>query len=168
MNQPASSQKPVRSGQDSSAADAADRTTGLDQTSLRQAIHDLRGSLNTMSVQLDVALTRIREGARNDGSFGAQLAVFGGEIRRLDRMLRQLAEAGETLAERLEPVDLRVLLTEVFAETRTLARAVTINLELPPEGDLLVVASAPKLRRALSTAARRSFEAMPDGGTIAI
>jgi hypothetical protein len=129
---------------------------------LRHAIHDLRGSLNTSSVLLDlVVVLTSRDPAL--ASAKAHLAVR--ELQRTARMLDHLVGTSDSLASELVPVDLTAAVAAASNSSPAALHGVVVDVGRLRPG--CWIHSCPKrLSRALALVVEKCVEALPDGGSI--
>lgn len=135
--------------------------TGLPRESLRQAVHDLRGQLNTSAILLDVAMAVAN---KTPDLAAPKISQAVQELHRLSRMLDHLAAASDTSAPELLPVDLGDAMTAAIART-TRQR---VSVRTSPLASVIVSACPHRLPRLLDSLLARCSDALPDGGSIAI
>ncbi len=131
--------------------------TGLAATSLRRALHDLRGPLNTISILAEI----LRTGGPNPEA----CASMGRAVRGLGVMLDRVRAVGETVAERLQPVDLGA------AVAAAIGRAPHVDdiavKPFAPGAERVLVASCPtRLSLALDTLLQCAFGALAADGSV--
>lgn len=131
-------------------------------------VHDLRGPLSAIRA----AGEDVKQEAEQRGA--SELAELGGEVleeaARLERMCNELLEIARA-SER--PAALRQELIDDAVEAALAAVSheaalIGVTIELDLQAGALVAIDESALRRALHNLARNAFEAMPEGGRLAV
>lgn len=138
--------------------------TGLEAECLRQAIHDVRGSLNTSSVLADLVVAL---SSRDPATASAKAQMVVRELQSTARMLDLLVGTSDTLASRLVPVDLSAAILAASHAPPPALRGVAISADVERLRDPCWIQSCPKrLPRALTLVVEKCGGALPEGGTI--
>ena len=132
--------------------------------------HDVRNPLHSIGLTLQHLTETARpESDERRAEFDRSLEIIRGEIRRLDQLVGNfLSFANGERSERV-PIDLAELLGEIArlvqkeAERRGVELALDVDESMPP-----VPADGEALRSSILNLVLNSFEAMPDGGRLAI
>ncbi|HEX5011088.1 MAG TPA: ATP-binding protein [Planctomycetota bacterium] len=141
--------------------------------SFRQAAHDLRAPLHSLTLNVDLLRGDIAAAASHPELAAREarerLDLVSREIARLSRMLQDLLSQSGPPRDRLRIFGLRRLLTEVLALVRPEAtrQRVATRLRLPPER-VAVLGARDHLKQALVNLLANALEAMPDGGELAV
>lgn len=126
--------------------------------------HDLRNPLNTVS--LCAQWLRARMGSGADERTRERLDTLEREVRRADRIIRNLLAFARTGEPRREPVDVRALVRELLDVTDLppdIAADVRIDPTLPE-----VPADRDQLFQVLENLLLNAVQAMPEGGRVRI
>jgi hypothetical protein len=134
--------------------------TGLERESLRQAIHDVRGPLNTCSVLADLVGALLD---RDPALARSKAAMVVRELQTVARMLDHLVGASDTLAPDTTSNDLRVALAKAIDEVATKP---TVRIDASGVPATLVDASGAHLPRLLKHAIEGAIASLPDGGDV--
>jgi hypothetical protein len=135
--------------------------TGLERECLRQAVHDVRGPLNTTSVLVDLVVALLD---KDPELARAKAPLLVRELQTVARMLDHLVGSSDTLATSTVAMDLSVSLgTAVQSFT---APAISVDRSALAAGPM-VRACPQRLPRLLSAALDRCAAALPNGGSIA-
>lgn len=156
MRPPSPDSRPVPTG-DVSVAHAV--VSGLERECVRQAIHDLRGPLNTCAVLVDLVkalLDKDPDLARTK----APLVVR--ELQTVARMLDHLVGTSDTLATALAPVDLAAALHDAARVPMPAGIAVAVDPSIAGG----ITACPDRAARLFTQLLERCAAALPDGGTI--
>lgn len=163
--------QPERAAVPSSGQPAAARTqrevapgrTGLERECLRQAIHDVRGPLNTATVLLDLVTVLA---SRDPALAATKAGMVVRELHSLARMLHNLVGTGDSLASELVPVDLAAAVADAVARSPA-ASAGRVAVSHEGLRESMWVESCPvRLARALDLLLEKCAASLPDGGTI--
>jgi hypothetical protein len=137
---------------------------GLEAECLRQAIHDLRGSLNTSSVLLDLVVAL---SSRDPAMASAKAHMVVRELQSTARMLDLLVGTSDSLASELVPVDLAAAIIAVSHSSPPAPRGVVVDADAERLRSPCWIRSCPKrLSRALTLVVEKCGAALPDGGSI--
>lgn len=135
--------------------------SGLASECLVQAIHDLRGPLNTISILHEV----LRTSALADvAPHRDALATATRSLLALDQMLRRLRGVTDTLATELRPIPLAPALAAALA--RTGDREPRAQLVAPPPAALAVSTCPERLPAMLDRLLACGRAALPNGGAL--
>ena len=150
-------------GSSDPSAEPSRQLTGLESACLRQAIHDLRGPLNTASIVLDVAMA---SAATDPSLVSKKLSLVVQELHRVGRMLDHLVAASESAAPHLAPVDLAASLAAVSRASKAPARGVRLQFDASLAKPLQILSCASRLARALGLILDGCLATLPDGGEV--
>lgn len=128
--------------------------------------HEVKNPLNAMTIHLELMRQKL---AGNVAAAPAMphVDVISREIRRLDDVVQGFLKFARPEEVTLQPVDLAVLVGEVFKTIEAEAKAVGVALEESLEpGIARVEGDAPMLRQALLNLAKNAVQAMPNGGRL--
>lgn len=132
--------------------------------------HDVRNPLHSIGLTLQhLDETARPESDERRGEFDHSIDVIRGEIRRLDRLVGNFLQFARTERHARQPIDLGELLRDTvrLVQRESERRGIRIELDaadsVPP-----VLADAEAIRSTLLNLILNSFEAMPDGGTVAV
>lgn len=134
-----------------------EQLTGLATASLRRAIHDLRGPLNTLSILAEVLRAK---SADADACASMTRAVHG-----LGTMLDRLRGVAETMPTRLQTMDLGAQLAAACGRAQRPA-SVAIAAWDASIPTLRVTSCPSRLPPVLDSLLQGAVAALPDGGTI--
>ncbi len=148
-------------GDTATPARAGRSTTGLERECLRQAIHDLRGPLNTSSVLVDLMAALLD---KDPALAHSKAPMVVRELQTIARMLDHLVGTSDTLATTTTPMDLGVAVANAV-QTATVP-GVDIDASAVPS--IAVDACATRLPRLMSLVLERCAAALPEGGSIAL
>ncbi len=140
----------------------ADRLSALSQLT-RGVAHEIKNPLNAITVHLEVLKQRI-------GSDEApELNVIGGEIARLNRIVKTFLDFNRPVDIRLRRIDLNEMLAEIakLVEPEASAHDITIISELFGR-PVWIDADRDLLKQAFLNVVMNGLEAMPDGGRLSI
>jgi signal transduction histidine kinase len=142
-------------------AGCTSRPSGLATQCLVQAIHDLRGPLNTISILLEV----LRTSALADAApHRDALASATNSVQALDGMLRRLRGVTDTLAVELRPVPLAPALATAIARAGDREPRVALTATPPPA--LAATTCAERLPAMLDQLLACGRAALPNGGAL--
>ena len=133
--------------------------------------HEVKNPLSSVLSAVDTARRVDDEDKR-----AKLLALVGEDVKRLDRLLSQIADASkidtELFRARLEPVDLRAMLTTLAemqgAATSTSEEPVAIHVEIEGDGPFVVSGVEDRLAQVLQNLISNARSFSPPGGTIAL
>jgi signal transduction histidine kinase len=140
----------------------ADRLSALSQLT-RGVAHEIKNPLNAITVHLEVLKQRV-------GSDEApELNVIGGEIARLNRIVKTFLDFNRPVDLRLRRIDLNELMSEIakLVEPEASAHDVTIVSELFGR-PTWIDADRDLLKQAFLNVVMNALEAMPDGGRLTV
>ena len=128
--------------------------------------HEVKNPLNAMMIHLELLKDRL-EAAPDDVQ--KSLAVMGGEIRRLDRVVQGFLRFMRPQDVTFKPTDVNALLASVIAlvEAEWQARGVRLVAELDPALPA-INADDELLRQAFLNILQNACQAMPDGGAVTV
>jgi len=132
--------------------------------------HDVRNPLHSIGLTLQHLSDACRpEAADRAAEFDQAVDVMRGEIRRLDRLVGSFLQFARGETRERSPVDLGALLDDTAGVVRKEAewRGVELEVDAGP-AEVVVRADAEALRSSLLNLVLNSFEAMPDGGRLAL
>lgn len=139
------------------------------------AVHDLRGPLNSMVVNLELLKQSINTQGRtagNDSESGRRdhyINVIQQEIYRLNRYVQALLELTAPSDSGCLEADVVRLLTEITGLIRAQAKLQRVHLDwYLPDHPVIVPCQTIALRQALLNLVLNSLEAMPGGGDLMI
>jgi len=140
----------------------ADRLSALSQLT-RGVAHEIKNPLNAITVHLEVLKQRI--GADE----APELGVIGGEIARLNRIVKTFLDFNRPVDLRLRRIDLNELVSEIakLIEPDASAHDVTIVSEMFGR-PVWIDADRDLLKQAFLNVVMNALEAMPDGGRLAL
>lgn len=134
--------------------------SGLAATTLRHAVHDVRGPLNTLSILVEVLKTAEADGpARADA-----LRRLAQTLQGVGAMLDRVVDASETLAPVLEPLALGAAVQEAVG--RWSDPGVTVGCDRAV--DLTVSSCATRLPMALDALLHCAARSLPQGGRLGV
>jgi signal transduction histidine kinase len=134
------------------------------------AVHDFRGSLNTLSLNVRLLEQISASGSTNgpDGDLQRRcVASLREELSRLERLTCGVLEEGRADTAQSEIFSLARVIEEALTLLRPTAarQQVTISFE-PPARDLTTKGRSQWIRHAILNLADNALQAMPDGGSI--
>lgn len=159
-DQPGRNQASLQAG---SASDPSHSITGLERECLIQAIHDLRGPLNTTSILIDLT---VAAAAKDGVALGGKLAQVVQELRRVGRMLDQLVATSDSLAPELVPLELGAAVAAATQSCQASGPGVDFRFDGLMRRPLRILSCPVRLARALELILDRCVAALPDGGEI--
>ena len=133
--------------------------------------HEVKNPLSSVLTAVDTARRVDDEEKR-----AKLLALVGEDVKRLDRLLSQIADASkidtELFRARLEPVDLRAMVT-TLAEMHGAATSIgeepaTVRVEIEGDGPFTVLGVEDRLAQVLQNLVSNARSFSPPGGTIAL
>ncbi|MDE0048259.1 MAG: stimulus-sensing domain-containing protein [Rhodospirillales bacterium] len=134
--------------------------------------HEVKNPLSSVLSAVDTARRVDDEEKR-----AKLLALVGEDVKRLDRLLSQIADASKIDTElaraQLEPVDIRAMLTTLAemqgaAASASDAPAATTTLEIEGEGPFAVLGVEDRLAQVLQNLVGNARSFSPPGGTVAL
>ena len=133
--------------------------------------HEVKNPLSSVLTAVDTARRVTDEEKR-----AKLLALVGEDVKRLDRLLSQIADASkidtELFRARLEPVDLRAMLTtlaEMHGAAATMGEGPTaLRVEIEGDGPFTVLGVEDRLAQVLQNLVSNARSFSPPGGTIAL
>jgi hypothetical protein len=136
--------------------------TGLEGECLRQAVHDLRGPLNTTTILADLAAAL---STRDPELVGKKLSQVVQELHRLARMLDHLVATSESLAPEVVAVALGSAVAPAFDASKA-GTGVTVAATALLADESLVLVCPERLTRAIASILERCHAALPEGGEL--
>jgi signal transduction histidine kinase len=132
--------------------------------------HDVRNPLHSIGLTLEHLSEAVRpESPEQQEEFQRSLAVIRGEIRRLDRLVENFLRFAKTERHERRLVDLGEILVETLRLVQKEAERRKVEIELAvPDGLPPVLADGAAIHAAVLNVVLNSFEAMPDGGRLAV
>lgn len=137
--------------------------TGVERDCLRQAVHDLRGRLNTGSILIDLCTVLA---SKDPDRVPEKLAKVVQELRCVARMLDQLVGTSDSLAPELAPLDLGATIANVAKTCPAAARGVVIDYDALTRSPVSALACPTRLPRALFLIVEKGLAALPEGGSL--
>ena len=133
--------------------------------------HEVKNPLSSVLTAVDTARRVTDEEKR-----AKLLALVGEDVKRLDRLLSQIADASkidtELFRARLEPVDLRAMLTtlaEMHSAAATMGEGPTaLRVEIEGDGPFTVLGVEDRLAQVLQNLVSNARSFSPPGGTITL
>jgi PAS domain S-box-containing protein len=140
----------------------ADRLSALSQLT-RGVAHEIKNPLNAITVHLEVLRQRIGVDQ------APELSVIGGEIARLNRIVKTFLDFNRPVDLRLRRIDLNELVSEIakLVEPDASAHDVIIVSEMFGR-PVWIDADRDLLKQAFLNVVMNALEAMPDGGRLAL
>jgi signal transduction histidine kinase len=128
--------------------------------------HEIRNPLNAVSMGLQRLQAEFRPTAEPE-EYERVLALVGGEVRRLNRLVEEFLALARPPVLKPEPVRVGDLLAETVALIEPEASRIGVRVERRVPEDLpLLTADRDRLKQVLFNLTRNALDAMPDGGTL--
>jgi signal transduction histidine kinase len=141
----------------------ADRLAAISRVSSGVA-HEVKNPLNAILLHVEVAKAKL---ARGDTDVSQQMEIIGGEILRLDRVVKTFLDFTRPVELNLANVRLEDLVQEIVDLARPQADAAKIRVELVQEADGVEVrVDRDLLKQAVLNVVVNAMQAMPDGGEL--
>ena len=136
-------------------------------SSPRMFLHELRTPLSLMKTQLSLARSRPRE----NKILLKMMAEIENDVDRMTRLVEQMLALARVEQQKLEvfqPVDLRIILNDLFHQYQKKAahEGIKLDLILPPQVDLTLIGHEEHLRRVLINLIENAIRYTPFGGQI--
>jgi two-component system, NtrC family, sensor histidine kinase HydH len=141
----------------------ADRLSALGELSAGMA-HEIRNPLGSIRGTAEI----LREGITADDPRSEFATILIQEVDRLNRVVQDFLDFARPAETGRSAVDLNGLLQELLLLTRQPARSGGVGVEFTPGVIPLVQADREQLRQAFLNLILNAFQAMPDGGVLAI
>ncbi len=141
----------------------ADRVAALSRISGGVA-HEVKNPLNAILLHVEVAKAKL---ARGDTDLTQQMEVIGGEILRLDRVVKTFLDFTRPVELRLANVPLQEFMDEIVVLARPQADACKIRVAVEQQVDGVEVRmDRDLLKQAVLNVVVNAMQAMPDGGEL--
>jgi signal transduction histidine kinase len=128
--------------------------------------HEIRNPLNAVSMGLQRLQAEFRPTTEPE-EYERVLALVGGEVRRLNRLVEEFLALARPPVLKPEPVRVGDLLAETVALIEPEASRIGVRVERRVPEDLpLLTADRDRLKQVLFNLTRNALDAMPDGGTL--
>ena len=138
----------------------------------QELVHDLKGPLNVMALNLELIRHALAGGADQEASAPAErreayLRTLAGELAKLGSALEVLVHHAPAPVERWHRFDLREVIAEIEAALRERGRQRRVVVEAPsPEAPVYLSGDRQAITEALRKIAERALEATPEGGRL--
>jgi len=133
--------------------------------------HEVRNPLNSIGLQLSLLERRI---GRVEAGVGREMTdltrIIHEEVQRLDSLVGDFLLFSRTDRLQYRPADLAALADEVVQLLEPEARALGVNVRRSAIGEVVprLQMDAEKMKQVVINLVRNAFEAMPDGGEVAV
>ncbi len=125
--------------------------------------HEIKNPLNSMALHLEVLRARVAGSPEVD----REVEVLGGEIARLDRVVKTFLDFARPVELHMSRIDLVPLLEQVVALVLPQARQQNVAVEfIPPPATAFLRADADLIKQAILNVVVNGLEAMPTGGRL--
>jgi len=147
----------------------AERLTAMGRFASALA-HEIRNPLNSISLSIDHVRTRLApEDAERRAEFCALMATLKSEVARLNRLVGDFLSSGQPARLDPRPCDVGAVVRDTARLVEHKARDQAIRLDVDvTEGLPATVADPELLKTCLLNLVLNAFEAMPDGGGLAL
>ena len=141
----------------------ADRLAAISRISGGVA-HEVKNPLNAILLHVEVAKAKL---ARGDTDLVQQMEIIGGEILRIDRVVKTFLDFTRPVELRLATVPLQEFVEEIVELARTQADAskIRVNVEQQVDG-VEVRMDRDLLKQAVLNVVMNAMQAMPEGGEL--
>jgi signal transduction histidine kinase len=126
--------------------------------------HEIKNPLNAMALHLEILRSKLERGDEVDN----EVSVIGGEIARLDRVVKTFLDFTRPVELDLADIDLAALATQVAGLVEPEARKVGVSIQLDADEPAMVRGDRDLLKQAVLNVVNNGIEAMPEGGALEI
>ena len=121
--------------------------------------HEIKNPLNAIALHLEVLKGKL-------AGEQPEIDVIGGEIKRLDTVVKTFLNFNRPVELTYEPIDFNQLVKQILALVSVDARAKHVQLETAFEDNLWISGDSDMLKQAILNVVNNGLEAMLDGGTL--
>ncbi len=126
--------------------------------------HEIKNPLNAMALHLEI----LRSKLERDEEVGNEVNVIGGEIARLDRVVKTFLDFTRPVDLKWEDVDLSEVAAEVAGLVGPEAKRAAVEIDLASPGPARIRGDRDLLKQAVLNVVNNGIEAMKSGGKLEI